>query len=72
MELEKYIKEKYPKGLNYEFTNEEKAGYLAAIEDVKQALSLGAVSVSVCGGCKKPLHDGLCGSCCSSLASGMY
>lgn len=49
MELEKYIKEKYPKGLNYEFTNEEKAGYLAAIEDVKRALSLGAVSVSVCG-----------------------
>jgi hypothetical protein len=25
-----------------------------------------------CSGCKKPLHDGLCGSCCSSLASGMY
>jgi len=43
MDLDKYIKEKYPKGLNYEFTNEEKAGYLAAIEDVKQALSLADV-----------------------------
>lgn len=25
-----------------------------------------------CSGCKKPLHDGLCGSCCSDLASGNY
>ena len=25
-----------------------------------------------CSGCEKPLHDGLCGSCCSDLASGMY
>tara|TARA_Y100000780_G_C13644974_1_gene402138 strand:+ start:548 stop:784 length:237 start_codon:yes stop_codon:yes gene_type:complete len=25
-----------------------------------------------CSGCKKPLNDGLCGNCCSSLASGMY
>lgn len=25
-----------------------------------------------CYGCKKPLHDGLCGSCCSDLASGNY
>jgi len=43
MDIDKFIKEKYKKGLDYEFTNEEKAGYLAAIEDVKQALSLGAV-----------------------------
>ena len=25
-----------------------------------------------CEGCKKPLNDGLCGSCCTDLASGMY
>lgn len=25
-----------------------------------------------CSGCKKPLHDGLCGRCCSDLANGMY
>lgn len=25
-----------------------------------------------CEGCKKPLNSGLCGSCCSDLASGMY
>ncbi|WP_372938457.1 hypothetical protein [Seonamhaeicola sp.] len=25
-----------------------------------------------CSGCKKPLNDGLCGSCCSDLASGNY
>lgn len=25
-----------------------------------------------CEGCKKPLNSGLCGGCCSSLASGMY
>lgn len=25
-----------------------------------------------CEGCKKPLNGGLCGSCCSDLASGMY
>ena len=25
-----------------------------------------------CSGCNKPLHDGLCGGCCSDLASGMY
>ena len=25
-----------------------------------------------CSGCEKPLHDGLCGACCSDLASGNY
>lgn len=25
-----------------------------------------------CSGCKKPMNVGLCGSCCSDLANGMY
>lgn len=25
-----------------------------------------------CSGCNKPLRNGLCGECCSDLASGMY
>ena len=25
-----------------------------------------------CSSCEKPLHDGLCGACCSDLASGNY
>lgn len=38
----------------------------------KKLLALFYVSNSFCGGCKKPLHDGLCGSCCADLASGNY
>jgi len=42
------------------------------IETLHQALSMSGVSESVCGGCKKTLLDGLCGSCCSDLSSGNY
>ena len=46
------------------------------IKELKQQLILSGVvkqsELLKCYGCKKPLHDGLCGSCCSDLASGMY
>lgn len=34
--LKKIIKKKYPKGLDYEFTKEEKTGYLIAIKDMRE------------------------------------
>lgn len=47
---------------------------LRFVEDLRQVkkCSIPDVGESVCGGCKKPLHDGLCGSCCTDLASGNY
>jgi hypothetical protein len=34
------FKEKYPKGLSYEFTKEEMTGYMCAINDIKEQLTL--------------------------------
>ena len=44
----------------------------ALMEEYAEKCSLLHSSESVCGGCKKALHDGLCGSCCTDLASGNF
>ena len=36
--IKELIIKKYPKGLDCEFTKEEKIGYLAAIKDIEEAL----------------------------------
>ena len=42
---------------------------LAEYEAIKQALKQ---EETKCSGCDKPLQSGLCGECCSDLASGMF
>ena len=38
--INKIFKEKYPRGLSTEYTKEEMAGYMMAISDIKQQLTL--------------------------------
>jgi len=35
----KMLKDKYPKGLSYEYTKEEMTGYMMALNDIKEQLS---------------------------------
>ena len=42
---------------------------LAEYEAIKKAL---LKKETKCSGCNKPLQSGLCGDCCSDLASGMF
>ena len=48
----------------------------ALIKELKQALTISTVEGQSeqikCEGCNEPFSNGLCGSCCSDLASGMY
>ena len=50
--------------------------YIDYLEKEVKKLRLGIVvgqsEQLKCSGCNKPLHDGLCGGCCSDLASGNY
>lgn len=53
-----------------EFTEDDLPNILNEIEE---AINYNRCCTELkCSGCKKPLNDGLCGSCCSDLASGMY
>ena len=45
-------------------------GILKSLKEIKQELQ--EQLFIKCSGCKKPLNDGLCDSCCSDLASGNY
>jgi len=38
--INKIFKEKYPKGLSAEYTKEEMVGYMMAINDIKEQLTL--------------------------------
>jgi hypothetical protein len=38
--INKIFKEKYPKGLSAEYTKEEMVGYMMAINDIKEQLSI--------------------------------
>ena len=42
--INKIFKEKYPKGLSAEYTKEEMVGYMMAINDIKEQLTLTDVS----------------------------
>ena len=42
---------------------------LTEYEAIKKAL---LKEETKCSGCNKPLQSGLCGDCCSDLASGMF
>jgi hypothetical protein len=42
------------------------------MEEYAEKCSLLHSSELLCGGCKKTLHDGLCGSCCTDLAGGNF
>ena len=42
--INKMFKEKYPKGLSAEYTKEEMVGYMMAINDIKEQLSIHVVS----------------------------
>ncbi len=45
--INKIFKEKYSKGLSAEYTKEEMVGYMMAINDIKEQLTLTDVSKSV-------------------------
>ena len=45
--INKIFKEKYPKGLSAEYTKEEMVGYMMAINDIKEQLSIHVVSNSL-------------------------
>ena len=42
--INKIFKEKYPNGLSAEYTKEEMVGYMMAINDIKEQLTLNNVS----------------------------
>jgi len=44
--INKIFKEKYPKGLSVKYTKEEMVGYMMAINDIKEQLSIPSVSKS--------------------------
>lgn len=45
--IDKIFKEKYPKGLSYEYTKEEMTGYMCAINDIKEQLPIYSVVKSL-------------------------
>ena len=45
--INKIFKEKYPKGLSAEYTKEEMVGYMMAINDIKEQLSIHDVGNSL-------------------------
>jgi len=44
--INKIFKEKYPKGLSVKYTKEEMVGYMMAINDIKEQLSIQGVVIS--------------------------
>jgi hypothetical protein len=46
---------------------------LNTLKELKEAITVTPCCTELkCEGCKNPLNSGLCGSCCSDLASNMY
>ena len=45
--INKIFKEKYPKGLSVKYTKEEMVGYMMAINDIKEQLSIQGVVITV-------------------------
>lgn len=55
------------------FRNEARKEAITLINKHKEAITVTPCCTELkCSGCKKILNDGLCGSCCGDLASGMY
>ena len=67
--INKIFKEKYPRGLSAEYTKEEMTGYMMAISDIKQQLSIHDVVRQSeqlcirCGDTKEEPKDDMC-MCC--------
>ena len=67
--INKIFKEKYPNGLSAEYTKEEIIGYMMAINDIKEQLSIHGVVKSYYCECDAPIirtsvnMDEYCGYC---------